>query len=62
MENPVPVCLLHPRMDVVTRVAKFGDLLSEELDPAHRVAENDTLVYLQLKYLALAPYSISIYM
>lgn len=48
MEDAVSVSLLHSGMDVVTRVAEFRDLLSEQLHTLSRVTEDNTLIYLQL--------------
>ena len=43
VEDSVPVGLGHLCMDVVTRVAKLGDLLGQKLHSLGRVAENDAL-------------------
>lgn len=40
--------LLHLRVGVETRVAKFSDLLGEELDTVGRVTKDDRLVNLEL--------------
>jgi len=48
VEDPVTVSLGHLGMDVVTGVAKLCDLLGEQLNPLGGVAENDTLIDLQL--------------
>lgn len=41
MEYPVPVILLHSRMDVKAGVAELCDLLSQKLYTVHRVTEDD---------------------
>ena len=48
VENAVTVVLEHTSMRVETRVAEFGNLLSEELDSVRRVTEDDRLVDLEL--------------
>lgn len=48
MENSVPVSLSHLGVDVVTGVAQLGYLLSQQFHTLGRVAEDDTLVNLQL--------------
>ena len=49
MEDSVAVRLLHAGVDVVARVAQLGDLFRQQLDTLGAVAEDDALVYLQLK-------------
>lgn len=49
MENSVSVGLLHLCVGVETRIAKFSDLLGEELDTVGGVAEDDRLVDLELR-------------
>ena len=44
MEDTVTVSLLHLRMDVVARIAKFGDFLGKQLHAVDGVAEDNTLV------------------
>lgn len=48
VEHSVPMRLQHLRVDVQARVAELRDLLRQQLHTAHRVAENDGLVDLQL--------------
>mmetsp|Transcript_39479 Transcript_39479/g.88736 ORF Transcript_39479/g.88736 Transcript_39479/m.88736 type:complete len:202 (+) Transcript_39479:302-907(+) len=48
MEDAVAVRLVHARVDEEARVAELGDLLGQELDAGHRIAEDDGLVDLQL--------------
>lgn len=49
VEDAVAVRLEHARVRVEARVAEFGNLLGEELDPVRRVAEDDRLVDLELE-------------
>ena len=48
MEDFVAVRLGHPRVDEETRVAQLGDLFCQQLHSLDRVAEDDTLVDLEL--------------
>jgi hypothetical protein len=48
MEDAIAMCLRHTRVNVVARVAQFGDLLSQQFDALCAVAEDDRLVDLQL--------------
>jgi hypothetical protein len=48
MEDAVPVSLLHPGMNVITRVAQFSDLLRQKFHTLGGVAEYNTLIDLQL--------------
>jgi len=48
VEYAVAMLLVHFGMDIETRVAELGDLLSQQFDPLRRVAEYDRLIYLQL--------------
>ena len=48
MEDTVTVSLLHAGVNVVARVAQFGDFLGQKLDALGRVTEYDALVDLQL--------------
>ena len=47
--SPVTVGLLHLGVDVEAGVAELGDLLGEQLDAVHAVAEDDALVDVQLR-------------
>lgn len=47
MKNAIPIGLLHLGVDVVARVSKLGNLLSQQFHTVDRVAENDTLIDLQ---------------
>ena len=47
MEDPVSVLLPHLGVNVETGVAKLRDLLSQQLNTLHRVAEDDALVDLE---------------
>lgn len=49
VEDAVAVGLLHLGVDVEARVAQLGDLLGQQLDAVHRVAEDDGLVDLELQ-------------
>lgn len=49
VEDAVAVRLEHAGVRVEARVAEFGNLLGEELDPVRRVAEDDRLVDLELE-------------
>ena len=48
MEDTIAVSLLHASVNIVARVAKLGNLFSQQLHALSRVAENDALVDLQL--------------
>mmetsp|Transcript_21738 Transcript_21738/g.60442 ORF Transcript_21738/g.60442 Transcript_21738/m.60442 type:complete len:268 (+) Transcript_21738:158-961(+) len=48
MKHAVAVALKHLCMDIKARVAELCDLLGEQLDPVHRVAEDYGLVDLEL--------------
>lgn len=48
MENAISMCLLHLGMDVVTAVAKLGNLFRQQFDTLCRIAEDDRLVDLEL--------------
>ena len=49
MEYPIPVCLLHLRVNVVTRIAQLSDLFRKQLHAVDRVAENDALIDFQFR-------------
>lgn len=48
VKDPVAVGLLHLGVNVIARVSKLCDLLSEKLNTIHRIAKDDTLVDLKL--------------
>ena len=48
MEDPVPCGLLHLRVDEEGRVAELCQLLCQEFDPGHGVAEDHRLIHVQL--------------
>ena len=48
VEHPVPMVLGHLGVDVVARVAEFGDFLRKQLNTLGGIAEDDGLVDLQL--------------
>ena len=48
VEDTISVLLAHAGVDVKTGVAKLGDFLGEEFDPADGVAKYDRLVDLEL--------------
>lgn len=50
VEDTIAVMLHHPWMDVVARVADFRDFFGQQLHTLSRIAENDRLIHLQLKY------------
>ena len=49
MKYSITMVLQHLCMNIETRISKFCDFLGKELDPIHRIAEDDRLVYLQLE-------------
>ena len=49
VEHLVAVRLGHVRVNEETGVAELSDLLGQQLNSLHRVAENDALVDLQLE-------------
>jgi hypothetical protein len=48
MEDAVSVSLLHTGMNVIARVAQLSDLLSQKFHTLSGVAEDNTLIDLQL--------------
>jgi len=48
VKDAVAVRLLHLGVNVVARIAELGDFLGQKFHAVDRVAENDTLVDLQL--------------
>jgi len=48
MKDAVAMLLVHPRVNVETRVAEFRDLLSKQLNSLCSITEDDRLVDLQL--------------
>lgn len=49
MENSIAVGLQHLCVNVKARISQLSDLLGEQLNTVHRIAENDGLVNLQLQ-------------
>lgn len=49
VENPIAMRLRHPRVNIIARIAQFGDFLRQQLNPLSRIAKNDRLIDPQLK-------------